>query len=165
MGEYCIKYPVAPKDRVKYHCKVVPVSAFISTYIAEKTFRGVGLKEGPIHEKIPYRYENVSRWTRRTEKALTGIDGVYCCKCDEDSKVFPGSVNAIDTECDIVQYRCEIFAAINKMRKYVSSILVTTNALQCTPNSRKCREEPKKPRMCRVTLRRIIPMMCIQAEK
>jgi hypothetical protein len=51
--------------------------------------------------------------------------------------VSPGSVDSIDAESDIVQDSCAILATVDKMGEYVSSILVTTNALQCTPNARK----------------------------
>ncbi|PMD12879.1 hypothetical protein NA56DRAFT_586445, partial [Hyaloscypha hepaticicola] len=121
MGIYCIKNPVESKDRVKGHCKVIPVSIFVSTNIAEETFGGVGLKEGPIHEKVPYRYRY-------------SIDG---CKSDENCKIFPSPVDSVHAESGIVQYRREIFATVDEMRKYVLSIIVTTNALQCAPDSRK----------------------------
>jgi len=137
MGIYCIKNPVETKDRVKDHCKVIPVSTFVSTNIAEETFRGLGLKEGPIHEKVPYRYRYVNKCTRGTERSLTGVDSIDGCKSDEDCKVFPCPVDSVHAEGDIVQYRCEIFAAVDEMRKYVLCILITTNALQCAPDSRK----------------------------
>ena len=165
MGVYCIKYPVESKDGVKDHRKVIPSSAFVTADIAEEALRGVRLHERPIHDKIPYRYREVSRSIRGTERDLTGIDSVYRSKGDENRKVFPGSVDSIDAESDIIRDRREIFAAVDEMRKYVLSILVTTNALQRAPDAGKGREKPKKPRMCRVTLRRIIPMMCIQTEK
>jgi hypothetical protein len=105
----------------------------------------VRLHERPIHDKIPYRYREVSGWIRGTEKVLTGIDSVYRSKGDENRKVFPGSVDSIDAESDIIRDRREIFAAVDEMRKYVFCILVTTNALQRTPDARKSREKPKKP--------------------
>jgi hypothetical protein len=59
----------------------------------------------------------------------TGIDGVDRSKGNEHSKMFPGSVNSINTEGDIIQDCCKVFAAIDKMRKYVLRVSVTTNAL------------------------------------
>ncbi|KAH8751431.1 hypothetical protein BGZ57DRAFT_117498 [Hyaloscypha finlandica] len=145
LGVYCIKYPVESKDGVKDHRKVIQSSAFVTADIAEEALRGVRLHERPIHDKIPYRYREFSRWIGGTEKDLTGINSVYCSKGDENRKVFPGSVDSIDAESDIIRDRREIFAAVDEMRKYVFCILVTTNALQRTPDAGKGREKPKKP--------------------
>ena len=59
----------------------------------------------------------------------TGVDGVDRSKGYENSKMCPVSVNPIHTQGDIIQDCCEIFAAIDKMRKYVLRVLVSTNAL------------------------------------
>lgn len=98
-------------------------------------------------------------------KDLTAIDSVDRRESDEDRKVSPRPVDSIDAECEIIQYSHAVFAAVDEVGKYVSRIVVTTNALQCTPDTGKCREESKKPRMCRVALRRIIPTVRVQTEK
>src|SRR5882757_8865349 len=70
LGVYCIKYPIESKDGVKDHRKVIPSRAYVTADIAEEALRRVRLHERPNHDKIPYRYREVSRWIRGTEKVL-----------------------------------------------------------------------------------------------
>jgi hypothetical protein len=71
------------------------------------------------------------------EGALTAVQGVDRRKCNEYCKMISGLVNSVNTEGEIIHDGHGVFSAIDKMREYVSSVVVTTNALQRTPNTRK----------------------------
>lgn len=79
---------------------------------------------------------SISALKSRRKKSLTGVDSIDGCKSDENCKIFPCPVDSVHAESGIVQYRREIFATVDEMRKYVLSIIVSTNALQCAPDSR-----------------------------
>lgn len=51
------------------------------------------------------------------------------------------------------------------MREDISSIIVTTYTLECTPYSRKCCEEAKETRVGRIALRGVAPFVCVETEE
>ena len=51
------------------------------------------------------------------------------------------------------------------MRKGVAGIVIASEALDCSPNARKCGEESKQTGVRGVTLRRIIPPVGIKTEE
>jgi hypothetical protein len=97
----------------------------------------------------------------RSEGSLTCIEGIDRCKCDKYCKMTPGSINSVDAKRNIIYDRREVLAAIDEMGKYILCIIITTNTLQRSPDTGKSREESKKPRMRRIALRGIVPMVCV----
>ena len=69
---------------------------------------------------------------------LTAVDSVDGAKCDEECFQRIVLIDSIKAERHVEENRECIFAAINQMRKRVPGIIVTTYALQASPNARQC---------------------------
>lgn len=61
-----------------------------------------------------------------------------------------GLFDTVQRQCDVVKDCRAVFSKIGKMGKRRSSIVVSTKALQSTPNSRKRREKSEETRVSRV---------------
>jgi len=66
---------------------------------------------------------------------LTAVDCVDRRECDEYREVGVDLADSVDAESDIVCDCHAVFTAIDKMREYVSSVVVTAKALQGTPDA------------------------------
>lgn len=67
---------------------------------------------------------------------LTAVDRVHTRTSNKKRLQFVTFVDAVQTQSHVKQYRKGIFAAVDQMWKSVSGIIVTSQALQCTPNAR-----------------------------
>ena len=67
---------------------------------------------------------------------LTTIDGIDRRERDEDSFVLRCLLDAINTQSSVEQNSCRVFSTVDEMRKDVSGVIITSNALKSTPNSR-----------------------------
>lgn len=64
---------------------------------------------------------------------LTAIDCVDGRESNEHGEIALGMVDAVNAESGIIRNCHSVFTAVDKMREYVSSIVVTTKTLQCAP--------------------------------
>lgn len=67
---------------------------------------------------------------------LTTIDSIDRCERDEDSFVLRCLLDAINTQSSVEQNSCRVFSTVDEMGKDVSGVIITSNALKSTPNSR-----------------------------
>lgn len=96
---------------------------------------------------------------------LTGVDAVDRRECDEQGKIGASIVDPVQTEAHGGRNRHGVLAAVHKVRKDVPGIVITSETLKGTPNSRQSREEAKQSRMTRVALLWICPVRRIQTEE
>lgn len=95
----------------------------------------------------------------------TGIESVDARKCDVESKVRFRSLEAIQAEQHSGDDGHHVLSAVDKMRKHVLCIIVTSDTLQSTPDRRQGVEEAKNPGVTRVTHTRLIPLVGVQTEE
>lgn len=96
---------------------------------------------------------------------LTAIDSIECGERAEDNQILVCLINSVDAESHIIHNCHTIFSTIDQVRKHISRVVVTTNALKCTPYARNCREEAQEPRMRRIATCGIMPICCIETEE
>jgi hypothetical protein len=88
--------------------------------------------------------------TRITETPIvvnvpeTAVDGIDDGEGDEHGAVSGAFVDAVDAECHIEEDRCRVLAHIEQMREGVSSVVVTAEALYCSPYARERGKEANK---------------------
>lgn len=97
-----------------------------------------------IHDNIPDTYERQPDKCKRFGK-LTAVECVEGGKEDEEYFVMLCPVNLPQALAHIVQNSHSIFAAVDKMRKDVLRVAVSSDALKGAPYPRQCREEPHEP--------------------
>lgn len=103
----------------------------------------------PVHDDIP-------------DATVYAVDR---CKHDVHSHKLRCLVNAKQAQGHASEDGEAILATIDQVRENIAGIVVTSDALECTPNARNSREEAKKSRMRAVTHRWFVPVACIQAEE
>lgn len=83
------------------------------------------IEQTPVHDDVP-------------EAAIYSIDG---CEDNEDRLVFRAVVEAVQTECHVIENGEGVFTAVDQMWKTVTCVFVATKTLKSTPDARKSREE------------------------
>ena len=72
----------------------------------------------------------------KREGRLTAVDRIHTRASNEQGLQLISFVDAVQTQTHVEQYRKGVFAAIDQMWESVPGIIVTSQALQCTPNAR-----------------------------
>jgi hypothetical protein len=96
---------------------------------------------------------------------LTAINSIECGESAENNQILVCLINSVDAESHIIHNCHTIFSTINQMRKHISRVVVTTNALKCTPYTRNCGKETQEPGMRRIASCWIMPMCCVKTEE
>jgi hypothetical protein len=72
---------------------------------------------------------------------------------------------AVQTKPDSRQDRHGVLPAVDKVREHISRVMVTPDALQCTPYRGQRAKEAEEARVRRIATFRVIPAGCVQAEE
>jgi hypothetical protein len=111
--------------------------------------RCIEIAQTPIHGYIPDR----------------AIDRIDKSKDDEKDLVSGIPVNAEQAESHIVENTAGIFAKIDKMRKYVLRVAISSETLKSTPNRGQRCKKTQPSGMARVANRWIVPRIGIKAKE
>lgn len=121
--------PAEAQHGIQHQGKIVGPGGLEAAYRTQERLLGVGLEQGPVHDQIPDR----------------DVDAVENTEEVEDNKVRLGALDAVETERHVVRNRHEVLAAVDKMRKLVARVVVSSKTLQCTPDARYTRHEAHGP--------------------
>jgi len=67
---------------------------------------------------------------------LTSIDSIDCSKCYKYCQVVIGLVDPVHTQSHTIHYVHDILAKIDKVREDIPSIIVSSETLKSTPDTR-----------------------------
>lgn len=112
-----VKDPIEAEHWVNDHDQVVRPARFEGNDVPQKSVTSVGLEKRKIHEDIPER----------------GVEAVYQRERNEKSQILLRILDPIDAEEHTSKDTCRVFSAIDKVRKNVLCVSVTSDALQKAP--------------------------------
>lgn len=135
VGEHYIKYPAESEDRVHNHDEVIRPVRPEGGDVSQEPVAGVRLQKREVHEDVPEcckKYMSMRPQEDRVGRR-TGIESIHRRKEEEECQSRVGSVDAKDAQKDSRQNASRILSTIDKVRKYISRVSITSDALQETP--------------------------------
>ena len=122
-----VEDPVEAEERIDGHGEVVHPYFLVAEGLAEERVFGAGVAERPVVVDVPE----------------AGVDGVYSGEGDEEGAVGGCLFDAVDAEGYVEDDCCDVFSPVEQMREGVTGVVVAAEALDCSPYSRECGEEPE----------------------
>jgi hypothetical protein len=109
----------------------------------------------------PKLLEVISSCFRYDQGSPTAVNSIDGSKGNKQGKQLVLSIDTVQAESDVVCDGHGIFPTVDKVGKHVPGIVVSAKTLKSTPDAWQGREESEETRVAGVTLRGIVPIICV----